>query len=57
MQVGRMGYVPAYGSNGNSRNVSCLKPSLHCQKRSLAGALCNWLIRSPFDAKHFALYK
>ena len=20
MQVGRMGYVPAYGSNGNSRN-------------------------------------
>ena len=30
LQVGRMGCVPAYGSNGNIRNVSCSKPSLHC---------------------------
>ena len=28
VQVGRMGYVPAYGGNGNSRNVSCSKSDL-----------------------------
>ena len=33
VQVGLMGYVPAYDGNGNSRNVSCSKPSLHCRKR------------------------
>ena len=26
-----MGCVPARGGNGNSHNVSCLKPSLHLQ--------------------------
>ena len=39
VQVGRMGYIPAYGDNGNSRNVSCSKPSLHCHKRPWEGAL------------------
>ena len=51
VQVGRMGYVPAYGGNGNSRNVSCSKPSLHCRK------LYKWLTRSASDAIHMALYK
>ena len=27
VQVGRMGYIPACGGTGNSRNVSCSKPS------------------------------
>ena len=57
VQVGRMGYVPAYGGNGNSRNVSCSKPSLHCRKRPWEGALCKWLTRSASDAMHVALYK
>ena len=39
---GRMGYVPAYGGNGNSRNVSCSKPSLHCPRE---GALYKWLTK------------
>ena len=55
VQVGWMGYVPAYGGNGNSRNVSCSKPSLHCRKRPWEGALYKWL--SAFDAMHMALYK
>ena len=49
------GYVPAYGGNGNSRNVSCSKPSLHCRKRPWEGALYKWLSAS--DAMHMALYK
>ena len=57
MQLGRMGYVPAYGSNGNSRNVSCSKPSLHCHKHPWEGALCKWLTRSASDAMHMALCK
>ena len=57
MQVGRMGYVPAHVGNGNSRNVSCSKPSLHCRKRSWEGALCDWLTKSASDAMHVALYK
>ena len=32
VQVSRTVYVPAYGGNGNSRNVSCSKPSLHSQQ-------------------------
>ena len=43
VQVGRMGYVPAQGGNGNSRNVSCSKPSLHRRKRPWEGALYKWL--------------
>ena len=31
VQVGRMGYVPAYGRNSNSHNVLCSQPSLHRQ--------------------------
>ena len=50
VQVGRMGYVPAYGGNGNSRNVSCSKPSLHCHKRPWEGALYKWLTRSAYGA-------
>ena len=38
-----MGYVPAYGGNGNSRKVSCSKPGLHCRKRPWEGALYKWL--------------
>ena len=57
MQVGRTGCVPAYGGNGNSRNVSCSKPSLHCCKRPWEGALYKWLTRSASDAMHMALYK
>ena len=55
-QFGRIGYVP-YGGNGNSRNVSCSKPSLHCRKRPWEGALYKWLTRSASDAMHMALYK
>ena len=51
------GCLPAYGSNGNSRNVSCSKPSLHCHMRPWEGALCKWLTRSACDAIHMALYK
>ena len=43
--------------NGNSRNVSCSKPSLHCRKRPWEGALYKWLTRSASDAMHMALYK
>ena len=51
VQVGRMGYVPAYGGNGNSRHItSCSKPSLHCRKRPWEGALYKWLTRSASDA-------
>ena len=32
-----MCYVPVHGGNGNSRNVSCSKPSLHCHKRPWEG--------------------
>ena len=56
MQLGRMGYVPAYGGNGNSRNVSCSKPSLHCHKRPWEGALYK-IVKSASDARHMALYK
>ena len=42
-----MGYVPAYGGNGNSRNVLCSKPSLHCRKRPWGGALYKWLKAPP----------
>ena len=52
-----MGYVPAHGGNGNSRNVSRSKPSLHCRKRPWEGALDKWLTRSASDAMHMALYK
>ena len=31
MQVGQMGCVPACGSYGNGRNVSCSQPSPHRQ--------------------------
>ena len=54
VQVGRMGYVPAQDNNGDSRNVSCSKPSLHCRKRPWEGALYKWLTRSTFDAMHVA---
>ena len=57
VQVGRMGYVPGCGGNGNSRNVSCSKPSLRCRKRPWEGALYKWLTRSASDAMHMALYK
>ena len=57
LTVGRMGYVPAYGSNGNSLNVSYSKPSLYCRKRSWEGALYKWLTKSASDAMHKALYK
>ena len=42
-----MGYIPAFGGNGNSRNVSCSKPSLHCRKRPREGALYKWLEKAP----------
>ena len=42
MQVVRMGCVPACGGNGNSRNVSCSKPSLLCRQRLWEGALYKW---------------
>ena len=48
VQVGRMGYVPAYGGNGNSRNVSCSKPSLHCLKCPWEGALYKWLTKMKY---------
>ena len=57
VQVGRMGYVPACGGNGNSRNVSCSKPSLHCRKSPWEEALYKWLTKSASDAMHMALYK
>ena len=57
VQVGRMGCVPEYDGNGNSRNVSCSKPSLHCHKRPWEGALYKWLTRSASGAMHTALYK
>ena len=57
MRIGRMGYFPAYGGNGNSRNVSCSIPSLHCRKRPWEGALYKWLTRSASDAMHVVLYK
>ena len=57
VQVGRMGCVTACGGNGNSRNVSCSKPSLHCYKRPREGALYKWLTKSAADAMHKALYK
>ena len=57
MQLDRMGYVPEFGGNGNSRNVSFSKPSLHCRKRPWEGALYKWLTRSASDAMHMALYK
>ena len=47
-----MGYLLANGGNGNSRNVSCSKPSLHCHKRPWVGALYKWLKRSASDAMH-----
>ena len=43
VQVGRMGYVPAYGGNGNSRNLWCSKPSLHCHELPWEEALYKWL--------------
>ena len=52
-----MGYVPACGGNGNSRNVSCSKLSLHCHKRPWEGALYKWLTRSASDAMHVTLCK
>ena len=57
VQVGPMGYVPSYGGDGNSRNLSCSKPGLHCRKRPWEGALYKWLTRSASDAMHMALYK
>ena len=57
VQVGRMGCVPAHGGNGNSRNVSRSKPSLHCHKRPWEGALYKWLTKSASDAMHKALHK
>ena len=50
LQVGRMGRVPTYGGNGDSRNVSCSKPSLHCRKRPREGALYKWLTKSAYGA-------
>ena len=47
VQVGRMGYVPAYGGNGSSRNVSCSEPTLHCLKRPWEGALYKRLKEAP----------
>ena len=55
--VGRIGCLPAYGDNDNSRDVSCSKPSLHCRKLPREGALSKWLTRSASDAMHMALYK
>ena len=46
-----------YDGNGNSHNVSCSKPSLHCRKCPWEGALYKWLIRSASEAMHVALYK
>ena len=43
--------------NGNSRNVSCSKPSLHCCKRSWEGVLYKWLTKLASDAMHLALHK
>ena len=57
LKVGRMGYIPAYNVNGNSRNVSCSKPSLHCHKCPREGALYKWLTKSTSDPMHMALYK
>ena len=57
LQVGRMGYFPAYDDNGNGRNASCSKPSPHCSKHPWEGVLCKWLTRSTSDAMHMALYK
>ena len=57
VQVGRMGYVPAHGGNGNSRSVSCSKPSPLCRKRPREGALNKWLTKSASGALHTALYK
>ena len=39
IQVGRMGCVPACGGNGNSRNVSCSKPSLQPPGERHRGAI------------------
>ena len=52
-----MSCIPAYVCNGNSRNVSSSKPSLHCHKRPWEGALYKWLTRSASDAMHKALCK
>ena len=49
--------VPAHGGSGNSRNVSCSKPSLHCRKHPWEGALNKWLAGSASDAMHMGLYK
>ena len=38
VQVGRVGCVPPHVGYGNSRNVSCSKPGLHCHKRPWEGA-------------------
>ena len=51
-----MGCIPAYDGNGNSRNVPCSKPSLHCRKRPWEWALYKWLTKSISDAMHKALY-
>ena len=51
-----MGYVPAYGDNGNGRNVACSKPTLHCRKRTWEGQY-KCLTRSASDAKHMVLYE
>ena len=47
--------IPACSSNGNSRNVSRSKPSLHCHKRPREGALYKWSTRSTSDAMHVVL--
>ena len=54
MQVGRTGCFPACGGNGDSRNA--VKPSLHCHKHHLEGALYKWLTKRASDAMHVVLY-
>ena len=48
-------FLHIYG-NGNSRNVSCSKPSLRCPKRPWEGALYKWLTRSASDTMQMAHY-
>ena len=48
-------FFSAQGGNGNSRNVSCSKPGLHCRKRPWEGALYRWLTKSASDSMHIAL--
>ena len=55
VQLFEKGYVPAYGGNGNSRNVSCSKPSQHCRKRPWEGTLYKWLTKSSSDYAYGAI--